>query len=245
MDNKEDKRDLEKDLKEVFKLRRKIKQDREYLEDLFSKFEKGKSTKTRRILRISSAAAAILLISLWVLSPVIINPDSGKLYNRYYQSFDPDLLTRDEGQLELVEKGILAYKSGEIITALEILSQLEKVNPDNREVTFFHALALLENNQPDLAREKLEVLEKESDFMPVEVLWYLGLIELKSGNYDKTRELFERIKELDPDSYKKEIRRIRWNIRFRKECFFSKTPESRIMICLIFGNDHIAMVYNR
>ena len=215
MPSETEKKDLDHDLHEVFKLRRKLKEDYDFINGVATQFERERKKKKYKITSITLAVASILILSFWVFSPKIFESDSKELFNKYYQSFDPDVLTRDLAEMELLDKGIVFYVEGDIQKALVIFKEIKLSDDENATLDFFMALALLEDNQLDHSREILENLEEQKDFLPIDVLWYLGMINLKQQNYEEVKTYFNEISDLDKKAYKGEIRKIKRKIRFK------------------------------
>jgi len=213
MDKKHDKRDLQKDLKEVFLLRRDIREDLDTAAGFLSNYYEKKRNRTIRMVSIIAASAAILVICIWSLGPSLITIDSNQLYSEFYSRFDPDVFTRDLDDMTELDKGIVAYKTGRNDQALEAFNKLEIDN--TQTLMFYKSLALLDECQYEEANQIMEDLSKQGDFMLSEVYWYLTLINLRKEDYGAARDYLRILKQTDPKAHKQDIRKIKRRIRIR------------------------------
>jgi tetratricopeptide (TPR) repeat protein len=214
MDNNE-KKDLQKELKEVFQIRREIKENLDVSDRFLSDYHNMKKTRIIRAFFISTSAAAIFLFSVLTFSPLMKKIDSDQIFTRFYSRYDPDVITRDNDLKTELNQGIIEYKTGRIEQSLEIFNKYDLENSSNPAYRFYKSLALIEMEQYNQAEVILEDLRIDGDFMPSEVYWYLVLINLKRGDHLTVRDYIQTIKQIDPQAHKKECRQIKRRIRFR------------------------------
>ena len=134
-------------------------------------------------------AATILFLvgAFWMYR---FNAQPQGLYETYFDTY-PNVIapsTRGSEPLNVLEKAYRSYDSGAFeAAALEFEKHLE--NQANSEVSFYHAMALLNSGRLGEAKTILESLPKDdSDFaFTDETQWYLALIYLKLENTEQAK----------------------------------------------------------
>ena len=144
-----------------------------------------------------------------------MGPKSSDLFNDYYTAFDPDIEYREHDLVNDFNIGIYHYVEGQSAQALEIFNKLKHELSGDPSFEFYYSLVLIDNQQYDLAKEKLEELGDLGDFMLPEVYWYLALLEINKENFKKGREYLSLIKDEDSKAHSNEVRKLKRIIRFR------------------------------
>ncbi|MEO1484686.1 MAG: tetratricopeptide repeat protein [Bacteroidota bacterium] len=138
--------------------------------------------------RLPIAATILFLLGAFWLYRFNSGPDG--LYETYFDTY-PNVIapaTRGSEPQNVLEEAYRNYDSGNFeAAALEFEKHLE--NQANSDVSFYHAMALLNSGQLDEAKTILESLPKDDpDFaFADETQWYLALIYLKLENTEQTK----------------------------------------------------------
>jgi len=145
--------------------------------------------------------AAILLVILSaavILKMTLINPsDPEKIYNRYYQAYDADVISRSGISEEItLDRAIGNYNNGNYQEALQILNEVLRMDQQNYMAWFYKGLTYMESDQPVEAVKSFKSVPEQWDSLYKEHRdWYLALTLLHMGQVDEAAELFSKIGE--------------------------------------------------
>lgn len=135
------------------------------------------------------AAAVVVFVSLGLWLVLGQESDGERLFQAYYHP-DPGLVTSMSGEGEYeFNRAMVDYKTGDYRTALKSFQSLVKENNTNDTLQYFLAMSELNLGNELAAKEILEALSfaATEDFSK-DASWYLGLLELKAGNYGQAIE---------------------------------------------------------
>ena len=205
--------DLEDALTELVELRHNIQKDVNLGHELLEEIRREERIRNRAIGVVS--ISAILAMAIWVFGASFFRLDPELTFENYYSRMNPDLLTRDGGNDNILTKAIQTYQHGESESAIEMLASSEVHNIDSQVAEFFLSLAYLDSGQESMAKTGLENLHSEGIFIQPEIYWYLSLIDLKEGDFDSAKQNLKSLKKLDASFKKKQVRKLRRKLRFR------------------------------
>ncbi|MEO0899077.1 MAG: hypothetical protein AAFY71_21880 [Bacteroidota bacterium] len=159
-------------------------------------------------------AIAATLILLLTLSFLFFRPgNASDLYSEYYESYPNVYLpvTRDyAGQDSLLYTAFLQYESKRYTLAAQSFENyLTRVDTAS-EVSFYHAMSLMQLEEWDKAAGLLDELKNSGgakDF-EAEIYWYRSLIDLKRKNPSAAKESLNRLLETGSSFKKGEAKQL-------------------------------------
>jgi len=171
----------------------------------------------------SAVAAAIVIILIYIgFQPQY---SSRELFDEYYseQTYEKNPVrggyNLTEEQEEYFIQGIGYYKQKDYSKALNIFNKAATgLKPDQipEEFSFYFAVSLINNNQPDKALEHLHYLSSIKNPFRRDALWYTSLAYLQLEQTDKAKELLNEISN-DPDNrYASDAKRLVEKLNKRK-----------------------------
>ncbi len=151
------------------------------------------SSKIRYINIISSAAAAVFLITVSIFSLTKVS-SIDKVYNDFYAPYQTDLYSRSANvDTRNFEQGYFLYQKGEYVKAFKLFDKYKTVQ-NNCTAQFYYGLCALEVEKYDITEQSMLTIIKENDSpFSLHAKWYLSLLYLKT---DRTSKAIPILKEL-------------------------------------------------
>lgn len=142
-------------------------------------------------LAIAASVLLLLAVSFWIF--VGTSTENEKLFVAYYLP-DPGMVTAMGLQTNYeFDRGMVDYKTGDYQAAITRWEKLLAQKPDNDTLNYFLGSAYLAVDDPDQAKSYLEkTTQVESSIFQKEAFWYLGLTEVKAGNFESAKPLLEK-----------------------------------------------------
>ncbi len=174
---------------------------------------KRKRNRIRKItVAVAIAASVALLLTFGILPSQL---DQGQLFDQYYSPLEASDYSQ-RGQSNVLYNdlalGINYYMDGDYQRSIEKFSELAPAPEVQSEVRFFTALSYLGLEQYQASQTILEFGLGADSRYQAEILWYLSLCYLKTGEPDKAKALLMKL-ELYDGLYKKDaqtlIRKLR------------------------------------
>lgn len=162
-------------------------------------YHQTKEKETKKILHLSvlGKAAAVLLVGLgawWFLGQ---SPDHHSLYQAYYQPYPNIVAPTVRGPEDTVDhtaEAFRLYDGKEYKAAASLFERLASQEEETGFAPFYQAQSLMADGRE---QEAIAVLENPNwsipDNLRTQTEWYLALAHLKTGNKEKSRQLFEQI----------------------------------------------------
>lgn len=187
----------------------KKKEEKENISDGATTEKTTAKVRSIGLQKILAIAASLLLLAVagwWMLKPSTLT--NQELFANYFQNFPAENLALKttekleelgfaggelKQQLRNLQQGIIAYENGNLTTAAEQFKQFSTLYPERFDVKLFHGIALLENNQPQLAEPILTTLASSNFAQKETAIWYLALTQLK---LEKTAEAKSNLQQL-------------------------------------------------
>lgn len=152
------------------------------------------------------SVAAVLIIGLLVWAPW-----SADLYKKYAVVKEMSVAERGDDESNGLQKAAEFYNQKNFAAATELLKKEYQKDPGNSLVVYYYGLSLMEINQPKEARGILtQVYNGESVFKydaaysialsylkqddKAQTLSWLSKVPQGNGNYEKAKELIEKLK---------------------------------------------------
>lgn len=150
--------------------------------------------------------AAVLVIGLFVWAPW-----SANLYEKYAISKEMSVAERGATTEGTLEKAATLYNEKDYAGAAKLLEKEYLAKPENSMVAYYYGVALVETDQFDAARNVLMKLYAKSSVFKYDANYYVGLSYVKqknnidaifwlnqipegTANYNKARELINKLK---------------------------------------------------
>ncbi len=158
-----------------------------------------------------SAAAAILIIGLFIASKLFTSPSHEHLYLAHKDWSDlPSLTIRNNtNKLASAEK---LFKAQNYKAALDLFNKIEQENntKSNWQVLIYKAIAQLEINQNTLAIENFKKLKQSNSLDAHKAYWYLALAYLKVNDITNAKsELIELTKHSEYYNHKSGVKLLK------------------------------------
>jgi len=173
----------------------------------------GKRNKIRKLTyAVAIAASFALLITFGILPGQL---DQDRLFDQYYGPIEASNNTQRGEANELysdVAQGINYYMDGDYQQSIDQFRMLAADPALQSEVQFFTALSHLGLGQYPEAQGILESGLNENIRYQADILWYLSLCYLKSGEFDKANALLTKL-ELYDGLYKKDAQTLLRKLR--------------------------------
>lgn len=157
------------------------------------------------------AIACMLIVGAFYF---INQPQSGNtLYKSYFEPCSNTFLpiTRGENQKTLTFKAFQAYENNNFKKSENIFSDILKTT-DNKNIRFYYAMSLLNQNKSSEALQELERINKDKFDYQIESIWYSSLILIKNKDYKTAKKHLLALKKLNSTFKSKEINAILDNI---------------------------------
>lgn len=162
--------------------------------------ETSKRSGTRRIISITSLAAAAVLGAFIGLRSLLPSGDTSKLYDNYYTTFQAVTpITRGVNNTVSTTyiSAINSFKKGNFDEAEAGFSKSSGENPADLSSEFYLGLSQLEAGKIDEAISSLSTASAGTGKFTKESQWYLGLAYLKKGDAEKAAGCFKALASSD------------------------------------------------
>ncbi|MEP5611900.1 MAG: tetratricopeptide repeat protein [Cyclobacteriaceae bacterium] len=162
---------------------------RDELREKISSFEGKKATSQIKPAYLAIAATIALVATFTFL----LRPESGSLFDQYYESYPNYEFTalRGDETSNLKEKAYSAYDLKDYDLAASTFTELLKENAEDQPAQFFRGLCFLETgNYQDGLSDLRKVAESENDYQEA-AIWYSALIQTRLKNTVEARELLD------------------------------------------------------
>lgn len=146
------------------------------------------------------AALLILIVCAGiVIKLAIFNHHHHRLYDKYYERFEPDAITRSaESERTALNSAIIAYENQQYQDAFDSFNIIATNNPENYLAWFYKGLTALELDRAGEAIASFNSIPVDWDSILQEHRnWYLGLAYLKNGQERDAVLIFEDIGRLN------------------------------------------------
>lgn len=159
----------------------------------------GKRNGLRAVLLISVPAAAIITILLYLFMPADVETGDD-IYQRYYSTWDPELVTRGkngEKPTDLLDSGIVYFARGQYLRSKDCVSDFHPAsNSDSMMAMFYLGMANLELELFSQAEICLMAVDRNDlPFLDEHCSWYLGLTLLQNQKKDTAAMIFTELLE--------------------------------------------------
>lgn len=148
--------------------------------------------------------AALILLGATVFLLINSKVESVSVYTRYYKPY----LNRQAASEPMYNTFVDAYENGFYEKAIQGMSNILLVEPQNTTAHLYKGLALLGAGKSD---DAIKHLNTASDMMQFSergpVLWYLGLAHLKNGDEEAARNAFEQLNAFD-NLFKRDSKKV-------------------------------------
>jgi tetratricopeptide (TPR) repeat protein len=164
------------------------------LENAMSRHYDGKSRTWRIVIKI--AAVLVMIILVPVIHSYLQNSGDKGIFNDYYTPYNPQNVAGVyRGQESGKNAPFLLYSAGNYAQALPMLRLYLKENPADWQVRLLTAICLIEEKQFNEAELELtEILVASDYYFRDEALWYLALLSVRKGDFEKAEKFLGPIK---------------------------------------------------
>lgn len=174
------------------------------------------TVKRNRVSKITYAVAIAASIAIVVSVGIIpSNIDQDRLFDQYYQAMEASDFSQrgvSNAMYSDIALGINLYKEGNYRQSIDQFNELSSDADIRSEVQFFTALSYLGLEDYQNAQITLESLVEVNQRYQAEVLWYLSLISLKTGAFEKAYSHLQQL-ELYDGMYKEDAQVLRKKLR--------------------------------
>jgi TolA-binding protein len=157
----------------------------------------GKLVSFKRYVGVAIAAAAVLIVALFVW-----NPFAGNLYEKYADTQMISQVERGSHVDSVLQEATTAFNSKDFTVAAVNLAEVVQNQPDNSYALFYLGVSLLQTDQVTYARAIFEKLFKGESAFKYEACFYEALSFLKDKDKDTAKDWLEKIPS-DAPNYKK------------------------------------------
>ncbi|MDF2187830.1 tetratricopeptide repeat protein [Paraflavitalea sp. CAU 1676] len=157
----------------------------------------GKLVSFKRYVGVAIAAAAVLIIAIFVW-----NPFAGNLYDKYADTQMISQVERGSHVDSVLQEATTAFNSKDFTVAAVNLAEVVQNQPDNSYALFYLGVSLLQTDQVTYARAIFEKLFKGESAFKYEACFYEALSFLKDKDKDTAKDWLEKIP-ADAPNYKK------------------------------------------
>jgi tetratricopeptide (TPR) repeat protein len=150
----------------------------------------SKRNRIRKLTIAAAFAATVAIVISFGIIPSSISQD--KLFDRYYEPFEASDYSQRGGSKEMyrdIATGIDDYMGGRYSQSIDRLNELTSIPANQPEVQLFTALSYMGLGQYQDAQNILESAVNSNNRYQPESMWYLGLCYLKTGQFEKAREM--------------------------------------------------------
>lgn len=142
----------------------------------------------------SIAAVAALLLVLFGIQFLVIQPQQNDLYAKYANYDALHVTTRSANNDSLLELGATAFNAKNYNKAETALAAYLQHEPKDDEIRLAFAATLIENKKFELAHTTLQSISKQASAFQSKALYYEALCFLKEGNSESCIALLKQIK---------------------------------------------------
>jgi len=158
---------------------------------------RGQPSMGRMILAVAAVAIGIAIIAS--LFDMRTTPD---LFAQNYSTPPENMTIRDDSDLDPdLQKALEAYNQENFELAAKSFSNYLHFNPEDQSAQFYLGISLLSIEDYVKAIAYFTLLEKEANPFQNSSLWYHGLAELKLGEIDKAKNLFQKLANTPGQNY--------------------------------------------
>jgi tetratricopeptide (TPR) repeat protein len=151
-------------------------------------------TKKQSYLQWAAAAAILLLISIPLVIKITADEPLGNtLYAELYVK-DPGTPTLMDQSLDYeFDDAMIDYKLGEYVQAIQKFQIVHRNHPENELAQLYLGLSYMANNEFRKATTLWQSWKPESEAVIQKHQWYLALIYIKTGDYDRASAILQGI----------------------------------------------------
>ncbi len=145
-----------------------------------------------------AAVFITFVLVLSVLYNTISSPNADRLFSKYYQKYEANILTRSSGATDVTPliAAIQQYDKGNYSTAISKFEKIIQNDPNNTAAHFFIGVSYIEEHNYEKAIKNLSfVLTKNDEAFIEHAEWYLSLCYVKTKQTAKASALLTKIKE--------------------------------------------------
>lgn len=142
------------------------------------------------------AASILLAVGLF-----LFNDFGNPTYADFATHEEISLVVRSETD-QASKKAEVAFNSKNFKEAVVYLDELLKTDPENSELQYYKAVALIETDQFQKAESLLNNLSKGSSVYATKAVWMTALSKLKQKDYNRTKEVLKAIPPASPEYQK-------------------------------------------
>lgn len=174
------------------------------------------TVKRNRISRITFAVAIAASVAI-VISVGIVpsSVDQDRLFDRYYEPIDATDFSQRWGYNEMyrdIAMGINSYRDGNYQQSIDQFNELSSDPAIRSDAQFYTALSYLGLEEYQNAQSTLESLVDSDMRRQAEILWYLSLSYLKTGDLEKANAHLTQLENYD-GMYKQDAQTLRKKLR--------------------------------
>ncbi|PTX63483.1 hypothetical protein C8N46_10183 [Kordia periserrulae] len=182
---------------------RTLKKDLQALDATISSTDKlNKQGKRNFNVLYRVAIAAIFIVGAFFMLNQYLGKDT--MFETYFEVCPNTYLpvTRGNSKQEATFEAFKAYESNDFAQA-ETAFKTILAGEENRNIRFYYAMSMLNQEKTDLALNELNTLTSQTFDYQAEALWYAALIHLKNNNTTAAKHLLEKLQKVNP-AYKSE-----------------------------------------
>ena len=153
------------------------------------------SSKSRRsgALMIAASIAAIVFVSLgyWIFGGSV---SSEELYVQYYASEDLPSIVKRDGDVSILEKGVVAFQDGKYEEAITFFESYKEKGGDlDPSVFLYTGAAYSEMGNIEQSAENFDHIIQSNSLDASKGLWFKALMYLKANEPNKAKTILEKI----------------------------------------------------
>lgn len=147
-------------------------------------------------------------LAYWVVQSEEEAATPQQLYAQYYQPFQPlGLNTRNQSAEGWQSEFISAYQTKDYKASLAMFANRPDSLSSEKQYELMAAIAYLETDQKGAAVSLFAaVASSEDHYFSDEGNWYLGLLQLESGNVSQAKTYLEKVAEDDQSEYQQQAK---------------------------------------
>lgn len=180
--------------------------EKEAIKQQLNQIEKHIQKRSVKKLWYSISGIAAVIVFCLLCNP-FQNASQEDLYNQYFQTYPNTYQPVVRGDSNALTLAFVAYENGDYSKSSILFNQL-LAQKENENIQFYYAMSLLYLQNTEQALKEFDTLETVDFQYQKQVLWYKGLILLKTDEPEKSKLIFEKLRSDFPDYKKKETKLI-------------------------------------
>lgn len=179
-------------------------------EELTPQLEKITRKSSKRVLRYAVAASLAVMISLGTYSLFFKKVNDTRIVTQFYKPYDVTLVNRSMSTDVQAALGdaLYRYENGQHREAIGQFNAILETHPEVTAAYLYSGLSYMELKDFSMAEALFrKVIDHNDNLYLEQANWYLGMVYLNTGQREKAREQFLKIRKSD-GIYRDEARRV-------------------------------------